>query len=136
MNLTIRIAEASDLNDVKRWLQVDPPRNFDIRSIEPSYGRLRSWVALDGSEVVAYASVYEDSARQASLSFIVKPARRREGIAKAFISQLVNSEHLNDYNRITCATSMGDTALSKILKAAGFIEAGYNQDGLQLFEKR
>lgn len=135
MNLLIRPAEREDIREVRHWVAIDPPQNFNL-SEGVEFGKVDGWVALDGDELVAYASVSDEPGRGARIGFIVKPSRRREGIAKTFVPMLLESEHLNQFNHITGTSALGDTAAKKVLLSSGFREAGYDENGHILFERR
>ena len=136
INLAIRSAQKDDIYEVQHWLALDSPHGFSLDESVEFGGKVDGWVAIDGEEIVAYASVKEDNSRQARISFIVKPSRRREGIAKTFIPMLLESEHIGSFMRITGASALGDTAAKKVLIAARFREIGYDDNGQILFERR
>ncbi len=139
VNLVIKLAHPRDLDEVMSWTDADSFKLFVEQSIPVDLGgsgRKEEWIALEGDEVVAYALFDVNSNHQARIAFIVKPSRRREGIAKQFIPELLRSQPLDSFTRIIGTPNMTDTASKKVLINAGFRESGYDENGQMVFEHR
>lgn len=142
MELHIRHATDNDLIDVRRWLEADTGPTGFVSHYEPTKGSINlddtsdAWVAEINGEMVAFASFWEEPPRQANLGFIVKPDRRREGIAKTFVPQLLEIADLQRYTRVVGTMSFDETAAQKVLQRAGFHPLGYDTSGRMTYEKR
>ncbi len=139
IDLIIRPAQPKEVEEAMHWQDGDNFRLFLEQSIPVDLGgrgHKEEWVAMSDEEVVAYALLDIDSNHQARLAFIVKPSRRREGIAKQFIPELLKVLPLGTFSRIIGTPNMGDTAGKKVLINAGFREIGYDENGQLLFERR
>ena len=139
VNLVIKLAQPRDKEEAMNWADADSFKLFVARSIPVDLGgsgHKEEWVALENDEVVAYALFDVDSAHQARIAFMVKPTRRREGIAKQFIAELLKNQPLNSFTRITGSPHMTDTASKKVLINAGFREVGHDENGQLVFEHR
>lgn len=141
-DLIIRSANATDLEEVRNWMTHDSGMTASITDFDPNHDLIKldnpedCWVAELHGELVALASLDEDRMRQAHLGFVVKPSRRRQGIAKAFIPRLLEHQDIKRFGKIIGRPGLADTAAQKVLRHAGFHQAGYDENGLIVFERR
>ena len=142
MELKLRKATQSDLAEVNSWLESDTgPQEF-VGAYEPTQQIINvenintGWVALWKDDLVAFASLVESPANQANIGFIVKPTRRREGIAETFVPMLLERNEIHAFSKIVGTPHLEDTAAQKILQRSGFHQIGYDENGLVIFERR
>jgi len=142
MDLRIRKAEAADTTAVQQWLETDTgPSNLVGHYEHTGVGTQlattdNAWVATLDDELVAYAALTEKPGREARLSFIVRPDRRREGIAKTFIPLLLQTANLSSYAKLTANLPFEDIAVRKILERNGFHQIGNDETGQIVFVRR
>lgn len=142
MTLDIKQATAHDLHEVSTWVTGDGAPTGMGGAYSPLSGLVdlsnpnNGWCAFTDDELVAYASLMVNSNNDAMLGFIVKPSRRREGIAKTFIPMLLEQENLGSFSRIIGTPQLEDIASQKVLTHAGFHKTGFNPDGLPIYERR
>jgi|GEM_PF-2562895 len=142
MDLRIRKAEAADTTAVQRWLEADTgPSNLVGHYEHTGIGAQpvttnNTWVATLDDELVAYAALAEEPGREVRLSFIVRPDRRREGIAKTFIPLLLQTANLSSYAKLKASLPFEDIAVRKILERSGFHQIGNDETGRIVFVRR
>lgn len=141
-DLIIRSASARDLEEARHWLNKDSGITDALTAGNPNRAPIDltnaedCWAAELQGELVALASFSEDRERRAHIGFIVNPARRREGIAKAFIPRLLEHQDIKRFAKVVCTPALSNTAALKILRRAGFYQTGYDDNGLVVFERR
>lgn len=142
MELQLRPADVADRAMVRSWLDADTGPSAYVGYYEPTQGAIRfdpadaAWVALLDGVPVAYASLHEEPPRHANIGFIVRPDRRREGIAKTFLPQLLDTIDLESYTKLVGTLPSEDVAAHKVLSRAGFHQVGYDDAGRLVFERR
>jgi hypothetical protein len=97
MDLYIRTAETADVATVQHWLETDTGPSNLVGHYEHTASGIHplatdsAWVATLDGELVAYAAFTEEPGREARLGFVVRPDRRREGLAQTFITMLLQT---------------------------------------------
>ncbi len=139
--IDIKPATEHDLDEIREWITGSSPSPiggayFPLSGVIDLSNPDNGWCAWQDEELVAFVSLIQNSSNDAMIGFIVKPNRRREGIAKAFIPLLLKKEDLQSFNRIIATPRLEDIGGQKVLEHAGFRRSGSDPDGLPIYERR
>ena len=139
--IDVKQAKDHDLDEIREWVTGGSPYSVG-GAYSPLSGVIdlnnpdNGWCAWQNGELVAFVSLVQNSSNDVMIGFIVKPTRRREGIAKIFIPLLLGKENLRSYSRIIATPRLEDIGGQKVLEHAGFHRSGFDPDGLPVYERR
>ncbi|HET7673621.1 MAG TPA: GNAT family N-acetyltransferase [Candidatus Saccharimonadales bacterium] len=87
------------------------------------------WVAVNGDEVLAVATVRLNQERVGYLNCIVKPSSKRKGLTNSLIAHILNQAPVKDIVHLHAAVEPANTAARQALKEHGFTMVGNDQNG-------
>ena len=97
------------------------PWTKEMFESEFRYGQGRYFLAVDGGEVVGYAGMWLVLDEGQITNVAVSPDHRRQGIARALVTQLIEHTRCAFY---TLEVRAGNTAAVELYRSLGFREAG------------
>lgn len=95
-----------------------------------------AWAGVINDEVVAVATLSLDTMRHGHLDFAVNPSDRRSGIGSSMIGQVLALPTVTNLVSTQVVVEPDNVAGQKILHKFGYVQIGFSQENLLIFEKR
>lgn len=127
--------------EVSHWFHVDAFSGEyagfynNTRQRTKGRGERHEWVIFDDDKLIGFFSLIVEQPNKGDILFAVNPDSRRQGFAKQILDQAQDLPEVKKLKHIVTSVEAENTAAQKVVKDAGFFEAGHDQNGMAVFEK-